>query len=88
MKPEPAEIKFPCVWEYRLIVNGSDAAVTEAAVKSLDMAENAGFTVVSGEASGGGKYRSLRISCTVDSLERARTLAGKLGGLPGVKFMI
>ena len=88
MNKKDAEIKFPCAWEFRLIVNGGEIPLTETAVKELDAAENAGFTVIHGEASAGGKYCALRISCQVDSLTRARELAGKLGKLPGVKFMI
>lgn len=88
MKKDAPEIKFPCIWEFRLIVNAPDAESVLAGIKELDSRENAGFSTVSGEVSNGGKYSSLRISCEVDSMTRAKTLAAALGALPGVKFMI
>lgn len=88
MKKEQPEIKFPCPWEFRLIVNAAEVENVLAGIKDLDDRENAGFQTVSGEKSNGGKYASLRISCEVDSQTRARDLAAALGALPGVKFMI
>ncbi len=88
MKKENAEIKFPCTWEFRLIVDAPETESVLASINSLDAREKCGFQTVSGEASKGGKYASLRISCVVDSRERAKELAAALGALPGVKFMI
>ena len=88
MKKTPAEIKFPCQWEFRLIVNGAESENVTAGIREVDSVEHAGFKIASGEASAGGKYCALRVSCEVDSLERARQLAARLSTLPGVKFMI
>ncbi len=88
MKKEQPEIKFPCTWEFRLIVNTPESESVIAGINALDAKENAGFKTLCGEASKGGKYSSLRISCEVDSLARAKDLAAALGALPGVKFMI
>ena len=88
MKKADPEIKFPCKWEFRLITDSSKAAETEAGIAALEAEEKPAFTVCRGEASSGKKYLSLRLSCEVDSMERAKYLAGKLSKLPGVKFMI
>ena len=88
MDKKQKEIKFPCTWEFRLIVNAPESESVIAAIKSLDARENTGFKTIRGEASKGGKYSSLRVSCEVDSLAMAKDLAAALGALPGVKFMI
>ncbi|MBR7130679.1 MAG: DUF493 domain-containing protein [Lentisphaeria bacterium] len=88
MNKKGEEIKFPCQWEFRLIAIAAEAEKTRAAVDAIDKAENAGFTVSAGESSGGGKYQALRVSCSVNSMEHARLLAGKLSKADGVKFMI
>ena len=88
MKKDAPEIKFPCTWEFRLIVDSADVAAAEAGIAAVEAEEKPAFTVRRGEASAGKKYLALRLSCEVDSMERAKTLAAKLGALPGVKFMI
>ena len=88
MKKNEQEIKFPCPWEFRLITDSTQAEETENGIAALEAKEKPGFTICRGEASSGKKYLALRISCQVDSLERAKFLAGELGKLPGVKFMI
>ena len=88
MKKSEPEIKFPCVWEFRLITDSTMADETEAGIAALEVREKPAFTISRGEASSGKKYLALRLSCQVESLERAKYLAGELGKLPGVKFMI
>lgn len=88
MKGDPQKIEFPCRWEYRLISSAGEVDLTRAAVNAIGSAENVSFDIADGGSSGGGKYCALRISCTVDSLEEARALAGKLGSAEGVKFIL
>ena len=88
MKKAEPEIKFPCLWEFRLITDSTMVEATEAGIAALEAKEKPGFTISRGEASSGKKYLALRISCQVDSMERSKFLAGELGKLPGVKFMI
>ena len=88
MSGRAEELKFPREWEFRLFAAGGAADEVRAALQTLDAEENAGFSVADGESSSGGKYRTLRVRCIVPSLERARELAGKMGRIPGVRFMV
>ena len=87
MKPQQ-ELTFPREWEFRLFVSGEREDAFRAELLKLDAAEQAGLTIRPGERSSGGKFVTIRIFCTVPSLERARELATRMGGLPGVKFMV
>ena len=88
MSGKAAELKFPREWEFRLVVDCGAADEVKAALQTLDAEEKAGFSVADGESSSGGKYRTLRVGCIVPSMDRARELAGRLGRIPGVKFMV
>lgn len=88
MSGKAEELKFPCEWEFRLFVTGGAVDEVKAALQTLDAEENAGFSVADGESSSGGKYRTLRVGCIVPSMERARELAGKMGRIPGIRFMV
>ena len=88
MKKEVEKIEFPRLWEFRLIAVKEQECELREALQTLESKEKCSFDVESGESSKGGKYLSLRLSCQVDSLERANFLASEMGRLPGVKFMI
>lgn len=88
MNGKAEELKFPREWEYRLFVESGALDAVRAALQTLDAAEEIGFSVADGEGSSGGKYRTIRVGCIVPSMDRARELAGRLGRIPGVKFMV
>ena len=88
MNSRPKELTFPREWEFRLFVSGEKAESVRAELLKLDASERAGLTIRSGESSSGGKFVTIRVFCTVPSLERARELAARMGGFPGVKFMV
>ena len=88
MSDEANKIKFPCQWEFRLIAFAPEAEKVRAQVDALGKAENADFSIIAGEVSGGGKYQAVRVSCEVDSIESARSLASKLSTLEGVRFLL
>ena len=88
MNKKDPEIKFPCRWEYRVIAIAPEVEKSRAAVTLIGAAEDTVFEIIPGGLSGGGKYQALRVSCSVNSMEHARLLAGKLSKADGVKFMI
>ena len=88
MKKEAEKIEFPRLWEFRLIAVKELEQELREALLALGNAEKCSFQIDSGENSRSGKYLSLRLSCQVDSLEKANFLASEMGKLPGVKFMI
>ncbi len=88
MKKDAEKIEFPRLWEFRLIAVKEQEKELREALQALEETEKCSFKIEQGENSRGGKYLSLRLSCQVDSLERANFLASAMGHLPGVKFMI
>ena len=88
MSDDKQKIKFPCRWEFRLIAMAESCEKTRASVAAIGTARKKELEVISGEASGGGKYQALRVACQVDSIEEARELAGMLGKAEGVRFLI
>lgn len=83
-----AEIQFPCRWEYRLFAQAETVDKTKAAVTAIGEAENTHFEIADGSSSGSGKYAALRVSCEVDCIEKARSLAALLGKAEGVRFLL
>ena len=88
MSDDAKKIKFPCQWEFRVIASLPESEKVQERISELGKVENAGFSIVSGGASGGGKYQAIRVSCEVDSIERARSLASKLSVVEGVRFLL
>ena len=88
MKEKAEDLKFPREWEFRLFVESGALDAVRAALQTLDAEEDVGFSVADGEGSSGGKYRTIRVGCIVPSMERARALAGRMGRIPGVRFMV
>lgn len=88
MSDDAKKIKFPCQWEFRVIASLPDAEMVRERIIALGDAEKADFVIVSGGASGGGKYQAIRVSCEVDSIERARSLASVLSTVEGVRFLL
>ena len=82
-----AKITFPCRWEFRLIALSETLEATRQAVTAIDGKEHAGFDIAPGETSGGGRFTALRVSCMVDSAERAKELAALLAQAEGVRFI-
>ena len=63
------EIRYPCLWQYRLI-GESREAMMEAIGNSVNMAA---CTITEGNASSGGRYLSLNLQISVnDDAERLR----------------
>ncbi|MCI5779977.1 MAG: DUF493 domain-containing protein [Lentisphaeria bacterium] len=81
-------LQFPRRWEFRLFVYAGALETTEAELRTLGAAAGVEFALTRGESSAGGKYRTVRAECGVESLEQARELAAKMGELPGVRFMV
>ena len=88
MSGETGQIKFPCRWEFRLIAGNESLEKTRAAVAEIGKREHADFEVTDGDLSPGGRYAALRVSCEVDSRERATALAAALSRADGVRFLI
>ena len=88
MDKKKPEIKFPRLWEFRLIAVAETMEQTKAAVAALGSARSTVFDTAPGESSGSGKYAALRVSCQVASMDEAREIAGALGKLDGVRFLI
>ena len=87
MKRTPT-LSFPRRWEFRMFVCGEALETTEAELRTLGAAAGVDFVLTRGESSAGGKYRTVRAECEVESLEQARELAAQMGDLPGVRFMV
>lgn len=88
MSNDAAKIKFPCQWEFRLIASAPESEKVRSQVVAIGKAENADLTIIAGEVSGGGKYQAIRVSCEVDSIERARELASLFSKVEGVRFLL
>ena len=83
----PDQIKFPVVWNYRIILESSQPA-SVAAIKDIFADFDPTINVETGSASGGGKYQSYYASALVNSLEELRELSGRIERVPGVKFLL
>lgn len=88
MKETKKEIQFPCRWEFRLFAAMETLDKTQAAAIELGKSRNLDFEISIGESSASGKYTALRVACQVGSIEQARELAGELGKLEGVRFLL
>lgn len=88
MNTKKQEIQFPCNWEFRLIAAGETVQLTKESVLNIGKEKNTVFEITEGETSGGGKYKAVRVSCQVVSIEQARTLAEALAKAEGVRFLI
>ena len=88
MSKPAGEIKFPCRWEFRMIAGAAEAEKVRQQAEAIGVEENAGFEITGGGSSGGGKYLAVRVACMVDSMERAKALAGRLSKVEGVRFLI
>ena len=88
MKDNKKEIQFPCRWEFRLFAAMETLDKTKSAAAELGKSRGLDFEISVGESSASGKYTALRVACQVDSIEQARELAGALGKLEGVRFLL
>ena len=82
------EIRFPCAWEFRIIVEAdkNDAAV--AGIEGVFFAFGVDVELVPGGVSGGGRYRAYRTAAQVTDREMLNRLTAGLGSVDGVKMVL
>ena len=86
-KKKNAEITFPCIWEFRMVVM-AEKAVEAATVVDAIFATYPDAVLAAGEMSSSGKYIPFRISVEVESKAEVEQLAAELAAVPGFKLML
>lgn len=78
-----AEIEFPCEWNYKII--GEDEKAIRTAVFDTVPKE---YTLKDSKTSSGGKYRSFKLTVTVESREEMVGIFNKLKYNNAIKMVI
>ena len=81
-----AQIKFPCRWEFVVIVEQGFYADDERDTKAF-LQSYPESSVSAGNASGS-KYRSLRAGCLVSNREEVEVINAFFRSLPGFRMML
>ena len=84
---ETAELKFPVVWHYRIIVEQSAPDTFE---RICQVAEEFKLDTkpIAGQSSATGKYLSYKLSATCRNREMLQDLSRALNNIQGVKFLL
>lgn len=82
------EIVFPCLWEFRAFCFCDKADAAQAEISRLARETDAAASVVPGEVSKSGTYRTVRVSAVVQSREGATALAKQIAEVDGVKMIL
>lgn len=81
-----AELTFPRDWEYRIIIAEAARPIAEEGIAEILMGRE--ISVSAGESSRTGAYGTIVIQLKVESKAEMEELAGKLGKVTGVKFLL
>jgi hypothetical protein len=81
-----AQIAYPCVWQYKLIVIGTDRQAVQAAV-GVQLGD-APYSLSLSQQSGAGKYVSLNLEVSVDNEAQRLRLYHTLAAHPAVRMVL
>ncbi len=86
-KTETAELKFPVVWHYRIIVEQN---VPDTFERICQIAEEFELDAkpIAGQSSASGKYLSYKLSATCRDRKMLHDLSHALNAIQGVKFLL
>ncbi|MEA4861674.1 MAG: DUF493 domain-containing protein [Victivallaceae bacterium] len=81
------ELKFPVVWNYRIITDIT-AERCQAELQAVLDQVGGGVKLQPSRDSRGGRYRAYAVPVTVNSREELENVSNKLAAVEGVKFLL
>lgn len=88
MNNPKAEITFPVMWEFRIIVVADKYAGACKDILAVFSGRNFDVSIQNGQKSSGGKYQALHISVEMPDRETLNAISCEIVKVDGVKLLV